>query len=190
MGCFACGKKSYPFCGLCVDSFVEWGLYGATTRAATLLAADWFVPWVGRLSLTAMFDLVMSAALTGWKSGWCIEEGTVCKAVNFLKKMGWHGLRCGLDTRHRWDGAQTRLSVGALRFWEFEIGRLTVWVDWVFDGFCIVCSLIILYRRKRNVGGIVCGTFQATGCSNRTLADTFLDRTMLPGFDFGFRPLD
>jgi len=27
-----------------VDSFGLWGLYGATTRAATLLAADWFVP--------------------------------------------------------------------------------------------------------------------------------------------------
>lgn len=30
--------------GLVVDSFGLWGLYGATTRAATLLAADRFVP--------------------------------------------------------------------------------------------------------------------------------------------------
>jgi hypothetical protein len=28
----------------------------------------------------------------------------------------------------------------------------------------IVCSLIILYRRKRNVGGIVCGWFERSNC--------------------------
>ena len=34
----------------------------------------------------------------------------------------------------------------------------------IFDGFEIVCSLTILYRRKRNVGGIVCGWFERSNC--------------------------
>ena len=101
----------------------------------------------------------------------------------FFKKMGWHTERCALDTRHRWDGRDWDL-----RLWRLDGLMVFVWVcelkaEWVFDGFETVCSLTILYRRKRNVGGIVCGWSERSDCHKELWRTRFLIRTMLPDFD-------
>jgi len=81
-----------------------------------------------------------------------------------------------LEARHRRRGADEDLTFGLSDDRGF-VERIEI-----FDGFDAVCSLTILYRRKRNVGGIVCGWFERSDCRNELWRTRFLIRTMLPGW--------
>lgn len=112
-----------------VDSFVCWGLYGFTTRAAALLAAGCFVLVYFAFVLTVCCWGFMWGVDWGFCSGWFFERILSCKIVIFLKKMGWQAFGSVLEARHRWSGALRRRG-------RMVSELFATWlVVWDFDGF-------------------------------------------------------